>query len=1077
MTWKKWLIRGLICTFLLLLLAAGGVFALWTNPAAMRQMVAEQLAERFRDVNVQLAGARLRLLGGIQVRELRISRSQGIEKQDFLYVPSSVLYHDKEQILEGHVGLRKIELERPQIRIIRERNGSFNVSDILGPVNLNERIPTVTIRAGKLTFEDRAAGPGVPVLEVRDLELTLLNDPLPTLTIEGTGVVDISGPVRLRATVTRATMAVHLEIDQPDISVDAELWRRVGMLFPAAAAHLRHLTGKAEAFVKVDLPGESQAKAGHQVTFRLHEGHFRHPRLPIPVDGIEAEATLIDGAIPAAHATASSGPTRFGVDLKNLRLPAAPVEIDPDSLNQLLDELNVTVKQLNITKPILALLPPKLQTLDEDLSPSGPVSIRYEFRAGEKRASRQEWTFEPQGMSGSFIHFKYPLVDVRGRIVVDATPVSGNNIALDLTARSGFATATLKGTIEGEKKTSKVDLRIAARDVPLDDEFMRALPEKAQKASRQFLPAASREFGLAARPMGKADVVADIRRAKGAERFERFFVLNLREVSTLYDQFPYPLEDVSGVLEVHQDHWECKDFRGRHAGGEIAFRGRSYSGASAPGVRGALPVSRAGESSPPEMIRVSFAGKNLLLDEEFDRALRPIAGTGREGLQEAWRNLRLSGRLNFAAEVIDHTDRPQEIDIRVSMNGPAMKPKFFEYALEGVRAAVHYTHGRVELSDFGGTHGKTRVNLRSGLIEIGKGNGFTAWLDDVTASGLEADADLLKALPESLRRAVQPLKLETPVEVAVKKLILESPSGPSAPVKVWWEAFLGLDKARLRTAVEIGDATGQFFCEGHHDGHKLYGIASRLWLEKATVFGQPLTKIGFRLDIEHSSTDVVRIRDLRAELFGGTISGEARLETASALKYDINLQATGVQLDAFGKHNLGAAARAAQLQGPAHAAIHLTGQGQDLLGLEGNGRLDITQGKMGQLPVLLDLIKAFGLRKPDRTAFEQAHVIFAIKGPQLIVRQLELVGNAVSLEGSGKLDIDGNNIELDFTGTPGRFTQILPPGLDAIPPFLSGQILKIKMRGKFGKDGKVRFDKELMPGVFEPIKRVFESGT
>ena len=1063
--------------FLLLLLAAGGVFALWTNPAAMRQMVAEQLAERFRDVNVQLAGARLRLLGGIQVRELRISRSQGIEKQDFLYVPSSVLYHDKEQILEGHVGLRKIELERPQIRIIRERDGSFNVSDLLGIPDLKERIPTVTIRAGKLTFEDRAAGPGVPVLEVRDLELTLLNDPLPTLTIEGTGVVDISGPVRLRATVTRATMAVHLEIDQPDISVDAELWRRVGMLFPAAAAHLRHLTGKAEAFVKVDLPGESQAKAGHQVTFRLHEGHFRHPRLPIPVDGIEAEATLIDGAIPAAHATASSGPTRFGVDLKNLRLPAAPVEIDPDSLNQLLDELNVTVKQLNITKPILALLPPKLQTLDEDLSPSGPVSIRYEFRAGEKRASRQEWTFEPQGMSGSFIHFKYPLVDVRGRIVVDATPVSGNNIALDLTARSGFATATLKGSIEGEKKTSKVDLRIAAKDVPLDDEFMRALPEKAQKASRQFLPAASREFGLAARPMGKADVVADIRRAKGAERFERFFVLNLREVSTLYDQFPYPLEDVSGVLEVHQDHWECKDFRGRHAGGEIAFRGRSYSGASAPGVRGALPVSRAGESSPPEMIRVSFAGKNLLLDEEFDRALRPIAGTGREGLQEAWRNLRLTGRLNFAAEVIDHTDRPQEIDIRVSMNGPAMKPKFFEYALEGVRAAVHYTHGRVELSDFAGTHGKTRVNLRSGLIEIGTGNGFKAWLDDLTARGLEADADLLKALPESLRRAIQPLKLETPVGVAVKKLILESPSGPSAPVKVWWEAFLGLDKARLRTAVEIGDATGQFFCEGHHDGHKLYGIASRLWLEKATVFGQPLTKIGFRLDIEHSSTDVVRIRDLRAELFGGTISGEARLETASALKYDINLQATGVQLDAFGKHNLGAAARAAQLQGPAHAAIHLTGQGQDLLGLEGNGRLDITQGKMGQLPVLLDLIKAFGLRKPDRTAFEQAHVIFAIKGPQLIVRQLELVGNAVSLEGSGKLDIDGNNIELDFTGTPGRFTQILPPGLDAIPPFLSGQILKIKMRGKFGKDGKVRFDKELMPGVFEPIKRVFESGT
>jgi hypothetical protein len=33
------------------------------------------------------------------------------------------------------------------------------------------------------------------------------------------------------------------------------------------------------------------------------------------------------------------------------------------------------------------------------------------------------------------------------------------------------------------------------------------------------------------------------------------------------------------------------------------------------------------------------------------------------------------------------------------------------------------------------------------------------------------------------------------------------------------------------------------------------------------------------------------------------------------------------------------------------------------------------------------------------------------------------------------------------------------------------------MRGKFGKDGKVRFDKELMPGVIDPIKRVFDNGT
>ena len=43
---------------------------------------------------------------------------------------------------------------------------------------------------------------------------------------------------------------------------------------------------------------------------------------------------------------------------------------------------------------------------------------------------------------------------------------------------------------------------------------------------------------------------------------------------------------------------------------------------------------------------------------------------------------------------------------------------------------------------------------------------------------------------------------------------------------------------------------------------------------------------------------------------------------------------------------------------------------------------------MGQLPLLLDVIKAFGLRMPDRTAFEEAHALFAIEGPQVRISKL-----------------------------------------------------------------------------------------
>jgi hypothetical protein len=175
------------------------------------------------------------------------------------------------------------------------------------------------------------------------------------------------------------------------------------------------------------------------------------------------------------------------------------------------------------------------------------------------------------------------------------------------------------------------------------------------------------------------------------------------------------------------------------------------------------------------------------------------------------------------------------------------------------------------------------------------------------------------------------------------------------------------------------------------------------------------------------------------------------------------------QLEQFGRQNLGPDP---QLEGAASAALHLWGEGTDLSGLKGDGRLDVPHGKMYRLPLLLDLLKAFGLRVPDRTAFEEAHVRFKIEGPQVRIDKLDLIGNAISLRGQGTLNLDGSNVNLDFNADWSRFPQMLPEGISAIPRAISDQVLKIKMRGKIGKP---RFEKELMPAVVEPIKRAFGS--
>ena len=158
------------------------------------------------------------------------------------------------------------------------------------------------------------------------------------------------------------------------------------------------------------------------------------------------------------------------------------------------------------------------------------------------------------------------------------------------------------------------------------------------------------------------------------------------------------------------------------------------------------------------------------------------------------------------------------------------------------------------------------------------------------------------------------------------------------------------------------------------------------------------------------------------------------------------------------------------MKGRASAALHLSGDSADVSGLKGNGRIDVSDGKLYRLPLELDLLKAFGLRLPDQTAFEQAHAIFAIDGPQLQVQSLDLFGNAISLRGKGTVDLDGNNLNLDFNADWGRLSQVLPDPINDIPRAVSDQLLKIKMRGRIGD---VHLEKEVAPGVVEPILKAF----
>jgi hypothetical protein len=1128
MAWRKWLVRG-GCYSTMTFLALGGLaWMCTTQPEVVRQIVQDNLRRQFHQVHVSIQSAQAHLLGGVSVQELRLGRNDSLDRTDILYVPRATIYHDKEKLFgEIGMGLRKVEMIRPQLRIIRERDGQLNLSGILGPPDLSVPVPTLVLRQGTILLEDRVHLASGPLLEIKNAQLTVINDPLPTLHLEGSGEVDVLGPIRFRATIQRATFATRVHFDLPEIPLGPVLLERLAGFCPELMSHLRQLQGKGS--VQVDLTHDPNAPQPlhHEIEVKLRQGSWGHPQLPHTFEQIEAEARCVDGVVPRAQLTARWGTGTVALTLEDLVVPTthrAPGEL---LVEDLVRNLELRIERFTLTPEALAKLPPELAWVETNFKPAGPVSLNFVYHQPGPGPLVKQWHIQLQGVEGCFNGFPYPLEGVTGSIDFDASRADDRHTEIDLRGRGGACPVQIRGHVTGPRAAPGMAIDITGVGLRLDDKVLAALHPSGQKVALQFLSEASRQHGLATHPMGYADIHAAVRRPAGQSRYQNVYTILFKQSSVKADLFPYPLEDVTGTLTLYPDHWECKGFRGTHAGGVVLVDGysvrlpppappqsvvsrqssvvRSQEAATQvvqavsiaspintttpltpPAVPPPVPAAadRTGwqplppgsvpapvQPSAPSQIRLFIRGQEVLLDRDFEQALAPASNPERKPLQNAWQTLVLTGRMNFAAEVVDDPHHPGDLTVGVDVERCTMKPAFFGYALSDVCGSVRYSRGKVLLGNVKARHGNARLGIRWGQLQLKPGGGFLGWLKGIEGAGLVPDEELLVALPEGMRKILEPLGLGDPLQVHTE-LTLDTGPGPGSPLKVWWDGKAILNRCSFRAGVEAHQACGEVSCRGYHDGTRVRGVTGNLLFEQAILLGQPVQNISARLEVAPDTPDAFSVRHLKADLFGGTVCGEARLRLGPVFSYEVWLEVLRLQLDQFGKHNLGASASKAQLSGPARAFLYLTGEGSDLLGLKGSGRVDVDNGKMGQLPLLLDLVKAFGLQVPDRTAFVQAHLLFTIEGPQIQVRELALSGNAISLWGQGTVDLDGDHLNLDFSATPGRMRELLPAGLDLIPPAISEQILKIKMRGHLGKADGVRFDKSLVPALTEPLERV-----
>jgi AsmA protein len=234
---KLFKIIVIIGLVLVLLILALFVAARWfITPERVRQAVVP-LAEKALNRPVSLGHIKISVFSGVSIADVRIGMKD--ESGDFISADLAVLRYQLIPLLKKQVVLDEVRLERPEIRVIRHADGTFNFSDLLKKSDPQEEkaitpapaeqksgaaidllVSTVQVKDGVVYFTDKAAEPGDFACQIKQINaaaenISLEKDfPFKVSAVLNKASLDISG--RLDPLSAQAT--ADLEIDGLNIA-------------------------------------------------------------------------------------------------------------------------------------------------------------------------------------------------------------------------------------------------------------------------------------------------------------------------------------------------------------------------------------------------------------------------------------------------------------------------------------------------------------------------------------------------------------------------------------------------------------------------------------------------------------------------------------------------------------------------------------------------------------------------------------------------------------------------------------------------------------------------------------------
>lgn len=1030
---------------LLLLFASGSaggayVYHLWTqSDELLRGVVQQKLGEQLPGWDFRFARCRFDLTGRIRLYDVELFISD--DEPPLAVVPEIVLTVDRTQIASGNPTLRHIRFIRPKLLAARDADGQWNFQKLPPVPMVPEAVPEMQVDDGVVTAERHDIEPvaSVTIAAIsarivpaarRDVNYEVTARPPHAESVSVNGHVHLDGKTwsvttSLQRLDCGAGLLELISSLSPELKDLLTQWNVRGIApdsdggegepFSTPAPSVRGETAA---------PSEVQVGVVADVGFRLTRlrpdeepetslsvhlvgGEVRHTGYRLALRDLTGDLSFKEGLVKLASVRAVHGRSPIVVSGQ------AAVHLEGTSASLDDAEFNLNVQKLPFDEQTRSVLSGKLLSIYDDLSPEGYGDLEVKLRHVDG-----QWlpTGRLSTRAAAVTHVRFPY---RADQIVGAIDFSREQITFKFQGMGGQYPAYVVGRVDrpGPEASVVVDIRVP--NARYDERIRAAMPEKIQTVI-DHLQASGRVGGYVriSRPPGLG------------KKFTHFVSIRVSEGTALPKCFPYPLTDISGLVEGGGESWTFTEFKGSHAGALV-----NLTGGFRPDEQGTRRLS------------LGLDVRNSAFDSALMAAL-PARW------QLFWQELNPEGALDAVATVDWTPGSAPSVELkRVQVRDGAMELRSFPYPFDDIQTKLSFKDGVVTLLEFSGRHEETTVSTQG----IGRFEPDGEWrmrLENLRVDDLVPDRRFRKALPTRLRDIIDTLDPRKGMISLEGMLEFRGTGSGTDPVTAAWDLNTIYSGASVSAGVDLDNLHGAISSWGTWNGEKV-AASGQIGLDSLTFRGYQLTQVkgpieinGTQLVIGHKlAVDGVSDEErpeagdpnkrLTARFIDGTIllDGIAVLEQKTS--YRVRLLMQSGKLEQYARLYLPGRNK---LMGIMNGWLDLSGSGMNSQRLAGRGQLLISPAALYELPVVLALFRTMFSGTPDNTAFRNAFFDFDVGGGQFQFRKIDLIGDSMSLRGNGWVKFDGP-LSLDFYSSAGR---------NQVPIPLLREVLRESTTGMWG---------------------------